>query len=130
MDPLVSAVQTFARRRGLFQTGDAVVVGVSGGPDSLCLLHVLHRLSPQLDLRLTVAHLHHGLRGADADADARFVADVARAMGLPCVEGRADVRALAAREGRSLEEAARLARYAFLQRHGARSWGRGYCRRA
>ncbi len=111
MDPLVTAVQTFARRYRLFQSGDAIIVGVSGGPDSLCLLHVLQQLS----LQLTVAHLHHGLRGVDADADERFVADAARELGLPYIEGRADVRALAAREGWSLEEAARLARYAFLR---------------
>jgi tRNA(Ile)-lysidine synthase len=91
-----------------------VIVGVSGGPDSLCLLHLLNVLAPQHNLRLRVAHLHHGLRGADADADARFVQQTAQAMGLPYDEGRADVRRLADEEGRSLEEAARQARYAFL----------------
>jgi tRNA(Ile)-lysidine synthase len=115
MDPLVSTVETYARRHALFRPGDIIVVGVSGGPDSLGLLHILSRIAPEHPLHLRVAHLHHGLRGGDADADARFVQAFAQELGLPCVEGRADVRALAAREGRSLEEAARQARYAFLR---------------
>ncbi|MCB0257991.1 MAG: tRNA(Ile)-lysidine synthetase, partial [Anaerolineae bacterium] len=54
------------------------MVGVSGGPDSLCLLHVLQHLAPQLGIGLHVAHLNHGLRGAESDADAAFVAETAR----------------------------------------------------
>jgi tRNA(Ile)-lysidine synthase len=115
MDPLLSTVETFARRHALFRPGSAVVVGVSGGPDSLCLLHIMSRIASEYPLHLYVAHLHHGLRGADADADARFVQAFARELGLPHVDGRIDVQALAAREGRSVEEAARQARYAFLR---------------
>ena len=54
----------------LVSSGESIVVGVSGGPDSLCLLHVLCRLTGEYGLALHVVHLHHGLRGADADADA------------------------------------------------------------
>ena len=67
-------------------------------------------------MRLTVAHLNHGLRGADADADAAFVADLARGWGLPCAVERIDVAALARQNRLSAEEAARQARYAFLAR--------------
>ncbi|MER3467997.1 MAG: hypothetical protein C4312_05525 [Thermoflexus sp.] len=108
------AVQEAARRDGLFPPGETVVVGVSGGPDSLCLLDVLRDLAPELGIALHVAHLHHGLRGPEADADAAFVARLAAAWGLPCTIGQEDVRTLAAREGLSLEEAARQARYTFL----------------
>ena len=114
MDDLLTRVRQYAQRYRLFSTGETVVVGVSGGPDSLCLLHLLRRLAPELRLWLHVAHLHHGLRGAEADADAAFVAELADCWGLPCTIGRADVAALAREAGLSLEEAARQARYRFL----------------
>jgi tRNA(Ile)-lysidine synthase len=115
MDLLREARRTIQRYR-LINPGDTVVVGVSGGPDSLCLLHVLRALAPELDTRLHVAHLHHGLRGVDADADAAFVAELAEAWGWPCTVEQADVAALVKQSGASLEEAAREARYAFLGR--------------
>ena len=114
MNDLLLRVRQYIRRRELFRPGETVIVGVSGGPDSLCLLHVLRRLAPELGLRLHVAHLNHGLRGAEADADAAFVADLAAAWGLPVSLARVDVAALAHEAGLSLEEAARHARYAFL----------------
>ena len=114
MDDLLARVRQYAQRYRLFNPGETLVVGVSGGPDSLCLLHLLRRLAPELRLWLHVAHLHHGLRGAEADADAAFVAELADCWGLPCTVGRADVAALAREAGLSLEEAARQARYRFL----------------
>lgn len=115
------AVREAARRFHLFPPGATVVVGVSGGPDSLCLLDVLRDLAPELGIALHVAHLHHGLRGPEADADAAFVAALAQDWGLPVTIGREDVQALAAREGLSLEEAARQARYTFLAEVAART---------
>jgi len=114
MEELLAAVRRYARRHALLAPATAVVVGVSGGPDSLCLLHLLCRLRPELDLRLHVAHLNHGLRGTESDADAAYVAELAAAWAVPCTVRQADVRALAAAPGISLEEAARLARYRFL----------------
>ena len=114
MADLKVRVEAYIARHGMFAAGDAVVVGVSGGADSLCLLHVLRAIAPAHGLRLHVAHLNHGLRGAEADADAAFVAALAAEWGLPCIVGRADVAALAAAPGVSLEEAARHARYRFL----------------
>lgn len=114
MNDFLSRVRKYVHRYELFRPGETVVVGVSGGPDSLCLLHVLQWLAPELALRLHVAHLNHGLRGADADADAAFVADLADRWGLPASIGRVDAAALAESAGLSLEEAARHARYAFL----------------
>ncbi len=81
----------------------------------MALLHVLHGLAKRQRWSLTVAHLHHGLRAA-ADADAAFVTDLARRLGVPCVVGRARVAALAKRRGVSVEMAAREARYAFFAR--------------
>ncbi len=117
---LVSEVQHAIQSAKLIDPEDTVVVGVSGGPDSLCLLHVLHQLAPDLRLRLHVAHLNHGLRGAEADADAAFVKETAAAWGLPVRVERADVAALAQQAGMSLEEAARHARYRFLAEEARR----------
>lgn len=114
MDDLLARVRQYVQRYALFAPGDAVVAGVSGGADSLCLFHLLIRLAPEYRLRLHIAHLNHGLRGAEADADAQFVADLAERWGVPCFLGHADVAALAQAPGISVEEAARLARYRFL----------------
>ncbi len=116
MSSLLRQVLADVRRWSLFRPGDSVVLGVSGGPDSLCLLHVLTRLAPGLDLRLHVAHLNHGLRGSESDADADFVREIARAWQLPFLGERVDVAALAQEQRLSVEEAARQARYSFLWR--------------
>src|SRR5215472_12597237 len=87
-----------------------VVVGVSGGPDSVCLLHLLKRLcspaGPFPQISLHVAHLDHGMRGEASLADAKFVADLAGQWGIPCTVERADIPAQARAEHGSLEEAA------------------------
>ncbi|MGB9889276.1 MAG: tRNA lysidine(34) synthetase TilS, partial [Anaerolineae bacterium] len=114
MPDLLREVQRFIRCHDLLRVGDRVVVGVSGGPDSLCLLHLLLRLQEEYRLQLHVAHLHHGARGEDADADAAFVADRAREWGLPATLAREDVPALARAYKLAFEEAARRVRYAFL----------------
>ncbi len=116
---IIQSVRETIHRYGLTSPDDTLVVGVSGGPDSLCLLHTLQRLAPELGIALHVAHLNHGLRGADADDDSAFVADTARAWDLPVTVARADVASLAAQPGISTEEAARNARYSFLSRLAA-----------
>ena len=108
-------VLTYARREGLFTTGDRVLVAVSGGPDSVALLHLLVRLAPGLGLDLGVAHFDHGLRGEDSRADAGFVADLARRLGLPCHQGCGQVRDAARRDKVSPQMAARKLRLQFLQ---------------
>lgn len=111
---LTGLVHAYILRHAIFAPGDTVVVAVSGGADSLCLLLVLHELAPALGVRLRVAHLDHALR-PDSDADAAFVADRARALDLPCTTKRVDIAALARRERLSLETAARAARYDVLR---------------
>jgi tRNA(Ile)-lysidine synthase len=105
--------RTIERHR-LVTPGETVVVGVSGGPDSLCLLHVLRRLAPEFSLSLHVAHLNHQMRGVEADADAAFVAELATDWGLPATIESADVPELARLYKLAPEEAARRARYNFL----------------
>ena len=93
-------------------------VAVSGGADSVALLHALVRLRAWLGGRppygLVAAHFHHGIRGAEADADAAFVADLCGSLGVPLRIGRGDVPSEAARTGESEEMAARRLRHAFL----------------
>ena len=111
---LVRAVARSVRRHGLLARGDAVVVGVSGGADSVFLLHALHALAPKLALRLRVAHLDHGWRGAESAADAAFVRDLAARLGLPFSSARLSDRPAVETRRRSPEETARRARYAFF----------------
>ena len=100
-------------------TRSPIVVAVSGGPDSLALLLLLAQLKENLGLTLHVAHLDHGLRGAEARDDALFVKETAGSLGLPATLGAADVKSHMAGRGLSPEEAAREVRYAFLARVAA-----------
>ena len=93
-----------------------LVVAVSGGLDSMVLLHSLARLRRKFPWQLTVAHCHHGLRGTDADGDADWVRAQSAALGLPCIVEEVSVRAAAEASRESLEMAARRLRHAFLAR--------------
>jgi len=114
----IESIRLFIDRHQLIAPGECVVVGVSGGPDSMALLHALDRLRrrERPAMSLHVAHLNHAIRGAEADEDERFVRDQAKALALPCTSERTDVPACAARWKLSIEEAARECRYAFFER--------------
>jgi len=99
--------------RSLLPRGSSVLVAVSGGGDSVALLHLIARYAAGQPLRITVGHLDHGLRPRSAD-DRRFVRDLAKRMGLPCISERRSVRRLRLR-GESPEEAARRVRRDFLR---------------
>ncbi len=116
MPDVGEVVRQSIAQHDLVHPGETVVVGVSGGPDSLCLLHVLRNMKDDYGLDLHVAHLHHGLRGREADADAEMVRTLADAWSLPCTIESADVPALAREHHLATEEAARRARYGFLRR--------------
>ncbi|MBI4198967.1 MAG: tRNA lysidine(34) synthetase TilS [Chloroflexi bacterium] len=96
--------------------GQTLLVAVSGGPDSLALLLLLHELARARPFRLHVAHLDHGLRGKESEEDARFVQATCQRLQVPATIQRTDVAALRARRRLSWEAAAREARYAFLAR--------------
>jgi tRNA(Ile)-lysidine synthase len=119
----LDAIYAWLDERGLIVPGARWVVGVSGGPDSTLLAHTLSELAArrELDWTLHIAHLHHGLRGPDADADSDFVQALAQQLDLPFHCERIDVRAEVATEGGSTEEVARLRRYEFLERVALRT---------
>ncbi len=94
----------------MFSPGQRAGMAVSGGADSVCLLHMLHELAPRWDLRLAVIHIDHGIRGAASDADAEFARSLAEQFSLPFHFRRVDVPALKD----NLEQAARGARRQFF----------------
>ncbi len=100
----------------MLAAGDKVLVGVSGGPDSICLLNVLEDLRSQYSLTIFVAHFNHKLRGAASERDAQFVEQVALGKGLAFVSGSGDVGAYAKAAGLSIEAAGRTLRYDFFVR--------------
>ena len=112
---------THAAARDLFPTPGIAVVAVSGGPDSVALLHALHDLKDRLGLEILVAHLDHGIRGEEAIADAASVGELAGRLGVPAEFG---FRPVARGPGLNLEEVAREARYAFLGEVAARRGAR------
>lgn len=99
----------------LFKQDQRVVVGVSGGPDSVALLHTLWRLRDELRISLHVAHLNHQLRGPESDQDAAFVANLAAGLGLACSIAAMDVQDYGLKHKLSLETAAREVRYQFYE---------------
>lgn len=113
----------FIKKYHMLYPGDRVAVGVSGGADSVCLLHLLWCLKEELHIELKAVHVHHGLRGAEADRDAAFSKEFCRQLGVPCevTEIHADAEAKA--QGISVEEAGRNARYRILEAEAA-DWER------
>lgn len=111
---IIPKVIATIQRHGMLEHGDHVVVGVSGGADSMCLLHVLLALRDKWNLRLTVAHLDHMLRGEQSRMEADFVQEWSKRLGLTCIVEHRDVGKYRGRSCTSLQEAARTARYEFL----------------
>lgn len=108
---MLETVRASVHEHGLLRDGQAVVAGVSGGRDSMALLHALHALGYDVH----AGHVHYGLRGADADADQALVRAFCADRGLPFHTVRRDVAAEADRRGTSLQDAARTLRYAWLR---------------
>ena len=107
-------LEAFARRHGLFDGVEQVVCALSGGPDSVCLVHLLKELQPVFGYTLSAAHYNHCLRDAESDGDEAFVRELCQKLDIPLAVGRGDVRTYAREQGLSTEEAARVLRYGFL----------------
>ncbi|MCB2146419.1 MAG: tRNA lysidine(34) synthetase TilS [Deltaproteobacteria bacterium] len=113
---LLSTVEQTLATHHMIDPGDRVLVGVSGGPDSMALLHLLSRLANDLKVGIGVAHLNHCLRGASAARDAEVVRRAAAGLRYSCHIGHARVLKVKQQLGLSLEEAARRIRYAFFNK--------------
>ena len=125
---MLESMETLIREHGMLPRGCTVLCAVSGGADSVCLLHALYHLRPKLGFSLAAAHYNHQLRGEEADRDAQFVEQlVAECCGedrlpdgrtlpaVPLFSGSGDVASQAALHGAGIEETARRMRYAFLR---------------
>lgn len=108
LDELEEKVLEFINSQGMVSAGDQMVTGISGGPDSVCLLLVLNRLFPG---RVHAVHVNHMIRGESAFKDEKFVKDLCERLGVDLVVRRYDIPAMSEKSGRSLEEEGRLARY-------------------
>jgi len=112
--PIADRVRAWIAQYRMIAPGDTLIVAVSGGPDSLCLLHLLAQLRDDLGFTLHVAHLNHMLRGDESLAEAAFVAATASGWQLPITITAVDVSAQAQQTHTNLHQAARVARYTFL----------------
>ena len=112
---LLRTVRTTIEKYGMLAEGDRLVVAVSGGPDSVALLHALTSLRATYKIELRAAHLEHGLRGEAALDDMRFVEELCRGLGIPLTAKSVKMAEIAASSSLSLEAVARKTRYAFLE---------------
>lgn len=113
---LINQVFSYIQKHEMLRENDNILVGVSGGPDSITLLHILWMLKDKLKISLYVAHLNHLLRGDDAAEDALLVQKFAREYNLPCFVESIDIRSLQKQTGLCLQEAARVVRFEFFER--------------
>jgi tRNA(Ile)-lysidine synthase len=118
--PLEIQVRKTLQSHKMLAPAESVLVAVSGGADSVALLLCLHKLAPELNLALSVAHLNHGIRGPEGDADEEFVRHISENLQLPFYSETIRVKQQAETIGKNLEELARQRRYEFLQRTARR----------
>ena len=112
---LTEKILFYMKRYHMIPKNKNIVVGLSGGADSVCLLYVLAALRKKLGLQLCAVHVHHGLRGVEADADEAYVRDICRAWDVPLKAMRIDAAALAKQWGIGCEESGRRARYEIFE---------------
>ena len=113
---MLEQVKALTTEYDMFPRGGKVLCAVSGGADSMCLLHLAWSMAEAGGFQVAAAHYHHGMRGAAADADAAFVETFCKERNIPCVVERGDVYGQAQRLGLGVEETGRQLRYEFLRR--------------
>lgn len=122
-DPLIAELSKEAASRGLWQSGDTIVAAVSGGPDSMALLHMLHAIQQDQGLRLIAAHVNHGFRGEESAGELETVKTYTASLSVPCETVTLDLPTYIEENRLNLQSAARERRYAFLHeiadKHGA-----------
>lgn len=116
---MIEKVKSTIDRFNMFEKGDSVCVALSGGADSVALLHALMSIKDELGITLSAAHFNHNLRGEESDRDEHFVRTLCAGYEIPLSVESADVEDVSRRRGESIELTARNLRYDFLQRTGA-----------
>ncbi|WP_231169882.1 tRNA lysidine(34) synthetase TilS [Clostridium botulinum] len=102
------------KQNNMFEVGDKVVVAVSGGPDSICLLHILYKLKEKIGISIVAAHINHCLRGEEADKDEEYVRKFCENLNIQCFVKKEDVHKISKDRGISCEMAGREVRYDFF----------------
>lgn len=110
-------VYKYIIKNNILENGEGVILGVSGGADSICMLYVLNELKEKLRIRLFVVHVNHMIRGVDADNDAAFVEEQCKKLEIPFYLEKINVQKLAKTKGLSEEEAGREARYEIFEQY-------------
>jgi tRNA(Ile)-lysidine synthase len=111
---LLEQLEEIIRQRNMLKDGDVVILGLSGGMDSVCLFHLLRQMKETHGYRLVAVHLNHGLR-VEADADEAFVTELCRIHGIELISEKRDIRGLAHVSGMGIEEQARHERYLLFE---------------
>lgn len=114
-------VYEYMKKHRMTQPGDRVIAAVSGGADSVCLFWLLAQQMQRGEILIRAVHVHHGLRGEEADRDAAFTEKLCQRFDVPCRIVRRDVAQIAAQEKMSVEEAGRMVRYQILEEM-AKEW--------
>ena len=111
---MIQQILDTIEQNNMFENGDKVLVAVSGGPDSICLLHAINTLKKQLGINIIVAHVNHCLRGLEADKDEEYVHNFCEALKIECYSKRIDINKIATEKNISTETAGREARYEYF----------------
>ena len=109
-------VRNYMDKWQMLQSEDCVIVGVSGGADSICLLLMLSKLQEAMGFHMVAVHVNHGLRGLDADADEAYVEKFCKELGVVCESYYADVELISKKRKQSTEEAGREVRREFFEK--------------
>ncbi|MDH5684689.1 MAG: tRNA lysidine(34) synthetase TilS, partial [candidate division WOR-3 bacterium] len=116
----LSKVKTTINKFDMIKPKHRILIGLSGGPDSICLLHVLNRLKKEFNIKIYAFHLNHKLRGKESEADEKFVKEFCRKLRIPFRIRSAKVKEYAKKNRLSLEQAAREIRYRLLEQEQKR----------
>ncbi|WP_055665245.1 tRNA lysidine(34) synthetase TilS [Desnuesiella massiliensis] len=111
---MLEEVLAFINENSMIKRGEKVLIALSGGPDSVCLLHVLYSLREILGISIMGAHVNHCLRGKDSDEDEKYALKLCEKLNIPCYVKRIDINKLSKERGLSSEMAGREARYEFF----------------